>query len=198
MRAKSSPPCFQLNMLDCWSWYQLPPNLAIWLLPCPLFVRLFPLWGSALWSSLPPLKPFHCSSSKKTQDDPDQPWARCDAKGKSSPRSLTKMWESYTFTGGRWRWWYTRSSAAHLPRLPSAKQHFPSSEWSWPALGVGGGNQVASSVDDQPPARQPLLLPIQALFPTLIPFLWGEELATAIEFHGYRLGSFQTMTWVEQ
>ena len=50
---------------------------------------------------------------------------------------------------------------------------------------------MASSVDDQPPARQHLLLPIPALFPTLIPFLWGEELATAIEFHGFKLVSSQ-------
>ena len=73
------------------------------------------------------------------------------------------MWESYTFT--KWSWCYTRSSA-HLLRLPSAKQHFPSSELAG-GLGANGRRWKPggkSSVEKQPPARQHLLLPLSEPF----------------------------------
>ena len=68
MPAKSSPPCFQVNTLADATWHPILPSDSF-----PLFVPIFPLWGSTLWSSLP-LKPFHYLSSKNmtlTNLEPD-------------------------------------------------------------------------------------------------------------------------------
>ena len=125
---------FPGEYLSC---HHLAPNLAIWLLGSyhPFFVRIFPLWGSTLWSSLL-LKPFHYLKLQKDSDDPDQPWARCDAKGRSASRS-PRCGKVILSPGGGGAVVYSLQRAP--PETSVRETALPSSESSWRALGVGGG-----------------------------------------------------------
>ena len=123
------PLGFQVNMFDGTTCFQILPSDS----NPPLCSHFSSLSTSAM--VIPAIKAL---SLLELQKGPtlSQMWCKEGAECTTEP----KMWESYTFT--KWSWCYTRSSA-HLLRLPSAKQHFPSSESSWPVGWgpMGGGRE---------------------------------------------------------
>ena len=123
------PLGFQVNMFDGTTCFQILPSDS----NPPLCSHFSSLSTSAM--VIPAIKALSLLELQKGSTL-SQMWCKEGAECTTEP----KMWESYTFT--KWSWCYTRSSA-HLLRLPSAKQHFPSSESSWPVGWgpMGGGRE---------------------------------------------------------